>query len=62
MKKAACRVIVSQGGTISHQHGVGTDHRRYLCAEKGALGIDLLQKLFDHLDPDRRMNPDKLLP
>ena len=33
-KSAASRKIVELGGTISHQHGVGLDHRVYLSAEK----------------------------
>ncbi|UCD77973.1 MAG: FAD-binding oxidoreductase [Desulfobacterales bacterium] len=62
LKQAASRAVVSAGGTISHQHGVGTDHRKHLAAEKGEIGVAVLQTIFDHLDPDRRMNPDKLLP
>jgi alkyldihydroxyacetonephosphate synthase len=61
-KQAASRVIVGAGGTISHQHGVGRDHRPYLSAEKGDLGISTLKTVFDHLDPGHLMNPDKLLP
>jgi alkyldihydroxyacetonephosphate synthase len=62
LKHAASRTITSAGGTISHQHGVGTDHKKYLVNEKGEIGIEVLHKLFNHLDPDRRMNPDKLIP
>jgi alkyldihydroxyacetonephosphate synthase len=62
LKHAASRTIVAAGGTISHQHGVGKDHKGYLEAEKGGLGIDTLKQIFHHLDPDQRMNPDKLLP
>lgn len=61
-KQSACRTIVDAGGTISHQHGIGTDHRQYLQAEKGELGISTLKQVFDHLDPSQRMNPGKLLP
>ena len=61
-KKAASRAIVEAGGTISHQHGVGEDHRQYLSAEKGALGISTLETVFNHLDPAQQMNPGKLLP
>ena len=32
-----------RGGTISHQHGVGTTTRRYLAAEKGELGMAALR-------------------
>ena len=62
IKHAASRVITAAGGTISHQHGVGSDHRKYLVAEKGDIGVDMLQNIFNHLDPDRRMNPGKLVP
>jgi alkyldihydroxyacetonephosphate synthase len=62
IKQAASQAIVSNGGTISHQHGVGLDHRPYLESEKGAIGISTLQHVLLHLDPDRRMNPTKLLP
>lgn len=62
VKHAASRAIVAAGGTISHQHGVGRDHLQYLSFEKGSLGISTLRELFNHVDPDQRMNPDKLLP
>jgi alkyldihydroxyacetonephosphate synthase len=62
VKQSASRTIVKAGGTISHQHGVGTDHRQYLEAEKGTLGISTLKKVFDHLDPGQQMNPGKLIP
>jgi len=62
LKSAASHTIVAAGGTISHQHGVGIDHKQYLAAEKGSLGIKTLQNIFNHFDPDHHMNPDKLLP
>jgi alkyldihydroxyacetonephosphate synthase len=60
-KDAACEAIVANGGTISHQHGVGLDHRAYLPREKGDLGMDALRSVMESLDPDGRMNPGKLL-
>ena len=60
-KDAACAAIVANGGTISHQHGVGLDHREHLPAEKGELGMNLLRSMAESVDPDRRMNPGKLL-
>jgi alkyldihydroxyacetonephosphate synthase len=62
IKSAGARAIVSCGGTISHQHGVGADHRAYLPAEKGALGIAAIRSLCDFFDPKALMNPGKLLP
>ncbi len=61
LKAAVSAAIVANGGTISHQHGVGSDHAAYLPAEKGALGIGAMQALFGHFDPERRMNPGKLV-
>ena len=61
LKQAASQSIVAAGGTISHQHGVGVDHKRYLPAEKGEIGVHILQQIFSHLDPDQRMNPGKLV-
>ena len=62
LKGAVSEAIVANGGTISHQHGVGADHAPYLEAEKGALGIGAMQALFRHFDPAARMNPGKLVP
>jgi alkyldihydroxyacetonephosphate synthase len=61
MKEAASKAIVLRGGTISHQHGVGADHAPYLEAEKGALAMDAMRRLFARLDPEGRMNPGKLV-
>jgi alkyldihydroxyacetonephosphate synthase len=62
LKRAASLAIVENGGTISHQHGVGSDHAPYLAAEKGELGISAIRALFAHFDPTQMMNPGKLLP
>jgi alkyldihydroxyacetonephosphate synthase len=61
LKGAASRVILAHGGTISHQHGVGLDHARYLAAEKGPLGMQTLEAVIRLFDPDGMMNPGKLL-
>lgn len=59
-KRALCEAIVANRGTISHQHGVGVDHKPYLAAEKGELGIDAMRALFARFDPSGTMNPGKL--
>jgi alkyldihydroxyacetonephosphate synthase len=61
MKQEASRVIMERGGTISHQHGVGTDHAPYLKAEKGELGLRMIEAVRDQLDPGRMLNPGKLI-
>jgi alkyldihydroxyacetonephosphate synthase len=62
IKAAGAEQIVAFGGTISHQHGVGADHRNYLPAEKGVLGIAAIRSLCQLFDPRGQLNPGKLLP
>jgi alkyldihydroxyacetonephosphate synthase len=62
IKAAASQAILEHGGTISHHHGVGTDHRSYLAAEKGPLGVRLLGAIKAEIDPQGIMNPGKLVP
>ena len=61
MKRAASEVIVKWQGTISHQHGIGTDHAPWLAAEKGELGMQVTRAAFASFDPDGMMNPGKLI-
>jgi alkyldihydroxyacetonephosphate synthase len=61
-KIAASDAIVSGGGTITHHHAIGRDHRRWLAAESGALGIEVVRAAKERLDPAGIMNPGKLLP
>jgi alkyldihydroxyacetonephosphate synthase len=62
LKATASEAIVRLGGTISHQHGVGTDHAAYLAAEKGELGMAALGDLARRFDPAGIMHPGVLLP
>lgn len=61
LKRGVSEVMVKYGGTISHQHGVGIDHKPYLPAEKRPLGISTLQSVMQHFDPGGIMNPGKLV-
>jgi alkyldihydroxyacetonephosphate synthase len=61
MKGAASEAILAHGGTISHQHGVGVDHASYLEAEKGELGMKMIKAVRQQLDPERLLNPGKLV-
>jgi alkyldihydroxyacetonephosphate synthase len=61
LKSAASEVIVRHGATISHQHGVGTDHAPYLAAEKGELGMRTIEALVHEFDPDGVMHRGVLL-
>ncbi|MCO7224818.1 FAD-binding oxidoreductase [Pleionea sp. CnH1-48] len=61
LKAAGAEQIVKSGGTISHQHGVGVDHKPYLEAEKGQQGMQVIRSLCEHFDPEQMMNPGKLV-
>ncbi|MUL43774.1 FAD-binding oxidoreductase [Streptomonospora sp. PA3] len=61
-KKAAGDAIAARGATISHHHAVGTDHRPWMEAEVGPLGVEVLRAVKDALDPAGVLNPGKLIP
>jgi alkyldihydroxyacetonephosphate synthase len=61
-KTAASEAIVAGGGTITHHHAIGRDHRPWMRAEVGELGVELIRAAKERLDPAGIMNPGKLLP
>jgi alkyldihydroxyacetonephosphate synthase len=61
LKSTASEIIIAHGGTISHQHGVGSDHVPYLAVEKGEAGMAMLEAVQRKLDPQGLLNPGKLL-
>ena len=61
-KSAASDAIVTAGGTITHHHAIGRDHARWMTAEVGEMGLELIRAAKERLDPEGIMNPGKLLP
>ncbi|WP_369817868.1 FAD-binding oxidoreductase [Mycobacterium sp. E3339] len=61
-KKAACDAIMATGGTITHHHAVGADHRPWMGDEVGELGVQILRAVKATLDPAGILNPGKLIP
>jgi alkyldihydroxyacetonephosphate synthase len=61
-KGAVSDAIIEAGGTISHHHGVGTDHRDWFAREAGPLGVAALRAVKDRFDPAGIMNPGVLIP
>ena len=61
LKRAASDTISNEGATITHHHGVGSDHAPYLPAEKGPLGMAALESIVRTFDPQGLMNPGVLL-
>ncbi|QDB80765.1 FAD-binding oxidoreductase [Georgenia sp. 311] len=62
VKKAIQQSFVDHGGTISHHHGVGTDHAHWLEEDISPAGVDLQVALFQGTDPGRNLNPGTILP
>jgi alkyldihydroxyacetonephosphate synthase len=62
VKAAVCDAILDSGGTITHHHAVGTDHRQYMAREVGDDATAALRAVARQLDPTGIMNPGKLLP
>jgi alkyldihydroxyacetonephosphate synthase len=61
LKTAVGDAIVAHGGTITHQHGVGKDHARWLAAEKGATGMSAIAAMVREFDPHGLMARGNLL-
>ena len=61
-KTAASAAIVANGGTITHHHAVGADHRPWMRDEVGDLGVEVLRAVKAVLDPAGILNPGKLIP
>jgi alkyldihydroxyacetonephosphate synthase len=61
-KRAATDALLAAGGTLTHHHAVGADHRPWLEREIGPLGIEVLRAVKQRLDPHGICNPGVLLP
>jgi alkyldihydroxyacetonephosphate synthase len=61
-KTAASQAMVHTGGTITHHHAVGADHRPWMRDEVGDLGVEVLRAVKQVLDPAGILNPGKLIP
>ncbi|MDT4918839.1 MAG: alkyldihydroxyacetonephosphate synthase [Pseudonocardiales bacterium] len=62
IKSAVNDALVGNGGTITHHHAVGADHRHWMTDEVGAVGVEILRAVKERLDPAGILNPGKLIP
>jgi alkyldihydroxyacetonephosphate synthase len=61
MKAAAGRAILDAGGTITHHHGVGRDHRPWYDAQRPDAFAAALRAAKHALDPAGLLNPGVLI-
>lgn len=61
IKQAASNALIQAGGTITHHHAVGRDHRRWYDQERPAIFAAALGAVKSKLDPKRLLNPGVLI-
>jgi alkyldihydroxyacetonephosphate synthase len=61
IKSAASQALVAAGGTITHHHAVGRDHRRWYDQQCPALFAQALRAAKRVLDPSGLLNPGVLI-
>jgi len=61
IKAAASDAMLDAGGTITHHHALGRDHRAWYDRERPALFADALRAVKQRLDPRHILNPGILI-
>jgi alkyldihydroxyacetonephosphate synthase len=61
IKNAASDALIKAGGTITHHHAVGREHRRWYDIERPPLFANSLRAVKKALDPQAIMNPGVLI-
>jgi alkyldihydroxyacetonephosphate synthase len=62
VKSAVQQAFVDHGATLSHHHGVGVEHARWLAEDISPAGVTMIRALFEGIDPEGRLNPGKIVP
>jgi alkyldihydroxyacetonephosphate synthase len=62
VKRAAQQSFMDHGATLSHHHGVGTEHLPWLVADISPLGVKAVTAIKRGLDPGNIMNSGRLQP
>ncbi len=62
VKAVATRAILDHGGLLSHHHGIGAEHAKYLPEAVGDPSVRLMRDVKARFDPAGIMNPGKVFP
>ncbi|WP_334144498.1 FAD-binding oxidoreductase [Rhabdothermincola sp.] len=60
LMRALFAVGIELGGTISGEHGIGTEKKRYFLELEDPVKIDLMRRIKTAFDPNGILNPGKL--
>lgn len=61
VKSTATEIIMDGGGALSHHHGIGSDHRRWMGREHSELTLRVFKGVKKNLDPQASLNPGKVI-
>jgi alkyldihydroxyacetonephosphate synthase len=61
VKRALQQSFMDHGGTLSHHHAVGVEHREWLAQDISEPGVAMVRALFNGVDPARNLNPGKIV-
>jgi alkyldihydroxyacetonephosphate synthase len=61
-KKFITDTFMKSGGTVSHHHAIGYEHKAWMEVEVSRTGLQALHAVKESLDPKGILNPGKLLP
>jgi len=62
MNEELLEAAIALGGSVTGEHGVGLDKAKNLPLQYADADLNFMYRLRRVFDPDRLMNPDKLLP
>ena len=62
VNEALLRACIELGGSVTGEHGVGADKAKNLPLQYADADLNFMFRIRGVFDPDRIMNPDKLLP
>jgi alkyldihydroxyacetonephosphate synthase len=61
VKSAIQQAFIDFNGTVSHHHSVGLEHKQWLSDDISTPGIQMIEALFDGIDPGHNLNPGKIV-
>ncbi|WP_337059993.1 FAD-binding oxidoreductase [Kineococcus sp. G2] len=61
VKGAIQQAFIDNGGTLSHHHAVGREHKPWVAEDLSPAGAEVVKALFAGVDPGRNLNPGAIV-